>query len=138
VLGDPTWTKDPKFKTLAGRKENEDELDSRIEEWTKERSPEDVMHQMQQVGVPAGSVQDAEDILTRDPHLKDRGYYVYLDHIEAGRIANDGLPFRLSETPGQLSRPAPLMGEHTEYVCQEILGMTEEETNQCYVDEVFL
>jgi len=138
VLGDPAWTKDPKFKTLATRKENEDELDGLIAKWTKDKSPEYIMHQMQQAGIPAGIVQDAEDILTHDPHLKDREYYVYLDHTEAGRIANDGLPFRLSETPGRLSRPAPLMGEHTEYVCQEILGMTEEETNQCYVDEIFL
>jgi crotonobetainyl-CoA:carnitine CoA-transferase CaiB-like acyl-CoA transferase len=138
VLGNPHWVEDPKFKTLADRKMNEDELDRFIEEWTHEKSPEDIMHRMQQAGVPAGIVQDAEDILTRDPHIKDRGYYVYLDHAEAGHIANDGLPFRLSETPGQISRPAPLMGEHTELVCQKILGMTEEETNQCYVDEVFL
>ena len=96
------------------------------------------MHLLQQAGVPAGVVQDAEDMLTRDPHLKDRDYYVYLDHAEAGKIANDGPPFSLSATPGRLSRPAPLMGEHTEYICQEILGMTEEETNQCFVDEVFV
>jgi crotonobetainyl-CoA:carnitine CoA-transferase CaiB-like acyl-CoA transferase len=137
VIGDPTWTKDSRFSTMVARKENEDELDRFVEEWTKERSPEEVMMKMQQEGVPAGIVQDAEDMLDRDPHMKDRGYYVYLDHPEAGRIANDGPPFRLSVTPGQLKRAAPLMGEHTEYVCQEILGMSEEETNQCYVDEVF-
>ncbi|MBI4766584.1 MAG: CoA transferase [Deltaproteobacteria bacterium] len=138
VLGDPPWTRDPKFETLAARKKNEDELDRLIGEWTKGKSPEEIMQQMQKAGVPAGVVQDAEDILTRDPHLKDRGYHVYLDHAEAGRIANDGPPFRLSETPGRINRPAPLMGEHTEYVCQKILGMTEEEISQCYVEEIFL
>jgi crotonobetainyl-CoA:carnitine CoA-transferase CaiB-like acyl-CoA transferase len=138
VLGNPSWIKDPKFKALSGRKENEDELDRRIEEWTHDKSPEDIMHRMQQGGVPAGIVQDAEDILTRDPHIKDREYYIYLDHAEAGRIANDGPPFRLSKTPGNISRPAHLMGEHTDFVCQKILGMTEEETNQCYIEEVFL
>jgi benzylsuccinate CoA-transferase BbsF subunit len=138
VLKDHPWVNQPQFKTLSVRKKNEDELDRLIEEWTRNKSPEEVMQRMQQEGVPAGVVQDAEDILTQDPHLKDRGYHVYLDHVEAGRIANDGPPFRLSKTPGQISRPAPLMGEHTEFVCQEILGMTEEETNQCYVDEVFL
>ena len=138
VMADPDWTEDARFATMLARKENEDDLDLLIEEWTKERSPEEVMRQLQQAGIPAGVVQDAEDMLVRDPHLKDRDYYVYLDHPEAGQIANDGPPFKLSATPGRLSRPAPLMGEHTEYVCQKILGMSEEETNQCYVDEVFV
>ena len=92
---------------------------------------------MQREGVPAGVVQDAEDVLVHDPQMRARGYYVYLDHSEAGHTAYDGTPFKLSATPGQVSRPAPLMGEHTDFVCKEILGMTEEEVNQCFVDGVF-
>jgi len=137
VIGDPPWTKEAKFATLVGRKENEEELDRLVEEWTRERSPEEVMLLMQQAGVPAGVVQDAEDMLVHDPHMRARGYYVYLDHPEAGHTAYDGPSFRLSDTPGQLSRPAPLMGEHTDFVCKEILGMAEEEVNQCFVDGVF-
>jgi len=137
VIGDPPWTKDTRFATLAGRKENEEELDRLVEEWTRERSPEEVMLLMQRAGVPAGVVQDAEDMLVHDPHMRARGYYVYLDHPEAGHTAYDGLPFRLSDTPGQLSRPAPRMGEHTDFVCKEILGMAEEEINQCFVEGVF-
>jgi len=137
VIGDPPWTKEAKFATLVGRKENEEELDRLVEEWTRERSPEEVMLLMQQAGVPAGVVQDAEDMLVHDPHMRARGYYVYLDHPEAGHTAYDGPSFRLSDTPGQLSRPAPLMGEHTDFVCKEILGMAEEEVNQCFVEGVF-
>jgi len=137
VIDNAALAQDPRFTSLSDRKENEDELDQIIGNWTQERSPEEVMQKMQQAGVPAGVVQDGEDMLARDPHMKERGYYVYLDHSEAGRIACDGPPFKLSATPGQLTRPAPLMGEHNEYVCQEILGMTEEEINQCFVDGVF-
>ena len=100
------------------------------------RSPEEVMVLMQQAGVPAGVVQDAEDLLVNDPQLRTRGYYVYLDHSVTGHSAYDGIAYKLSETPGRLSRAAPRIGEHTEYVCREILGMTEEEINEYLVEQV--
>ena len=136
VIGKPQWTQDPKFSDLPARKENEDELDQLIEEWTSQKAPEEVMRLMQQAGVPAGVVQDGEDIVAHDPHLKAREYYVYLDHSETGRSAYDGIPFKLSKTPGRLTRPAPRIGEHTEYVCKEILGMDEEEFIELLAGEV--
>jgi benzylsuccinate CoA-transferase BbsF subunit len=77
--------------------------------------------------VPAGVVQSARELLDTDEHMKARGYYVYLDHPETGRAAYDGPPFKLSKTPGELRSPAPLLGEHTEYVCKEILGLSDDE-----------
>ena len=136
VIGSPLWTREEKFATFLGRKENEDELDRWVEEWTMERSPEEVMMLMQQAGVAAGVVQDGEDLLARDPQLQERGFYVYLDHAEAGRIAHDGLTFTLSATPGEISCPAPLLGEHNEYVYREILGFSEEEVNQLIMEKV--
>jgi len=72
-------------------------------------------------------VQSAADTLDRDPHLKARGYYHYLEHPEAGRTAYDGPGFRLSDTPGGPRGPAPLLGQHTEYVCKEVLGLSDDE-----------
>lgn len=135
VIGNPDWTADSRFRNVAARKENEDELDRLIGEWTIGRSPEEVMALMQQAGVPAGVVQDGQDVLENDPHLKTRGYYVYLDHSETGRSAYDSFAFKLSETPGKLSGPAPRLGEHTEYVCKEILGMDDEEYVELLVEE---
>ena len=91
---------------------------------------------MQQAGVPAGVVQDGEDILVHDTHLRSRDYYVYLDHPETGHSAYDGIAYKLSATPGKPTRPAPRIGEHTEHVCREILGMEEEEYTQLLVEEV--
>jgi len=85
--------------------------------------------------VPAGVVQSAREMLA-DEHLKERGYYVYLDHPETGRSAYDGPPFKLSKTPGRLRAPAPLLGEHTEYVCREILGLGDEEVADLLVEGV--
>jgi crotonobetainyl-CoA:carnitine CoA-transferase CaiB-like acyl-CoA transferase len=135
VIGNPPWTKDKKFATFSERKKNEDELDRLVEIWTLKRSPEEVMMLMQQAGVAAGVVQDGEDLQIRDPQLKERGFYVYLDHPEAGRIAHDGLTFALSRTPGEVRR-APLLGEHNEYVYREVLGFSEEEVNQLITEGV--
>ena len=135
VIGSPPWTGDERFATLAGRKANEDDLDRLVEEWTAGKSPEEVMMVLQRAGVPAGVVQDGEDLLSRDPHMKERGFYVWLEHPEAGEIAHDGLTFALSRTPGEIRR-APLMGEHNDYVYREILGLSEEEVNRLITDGV--
>jgi benzylsuccinate CoA-transferase BbsF subunit len=136
VIGNPSWTNDDKFSTLLARKQHEDALDRLVGEWTGQRTPEEVMMVLQKAGVPAGVVQDAEDVLVHDPQLRARGYYVYLDHCEAGLCAYDGFAYKLSETPGKLSRPAPRIGEHTEYVCKEVLGMSEDEVDMLMVEGV--
>ncbi len=102
AMADPQWCHEERFATLQARKQNEDELDRLVEGWTSTRTAEDVMKALQTAGVAAGVVQNARDVLENDPHLKERGYYVYLDHPEAGRTAYDGPGFRLSKTPGKL------------------------------------
>jgi benzylsuccinate CoA-transferase BbsF subunit len=61
---------------------------------------------------------------------------VYLDHPEAGRTAYDSAGFRLTKTPGAYRSPAPCLGEHTAYVCKEILKLSDEEIAQLVIDEV--
>jgi benzylsuccinate CoA-transferase BbsF subunit len=126
AMGSPAWAKDARFGSVEGRKEHEAELEQQISAWTADKAPGELMEDLQERGVPAGVVQSAREMLA-DEHLKERGYYVYLDHSEAGRTAYDGPPFKLSKTPGKLRSPAPLLGEHTEQVCKEILGLSDEE-----------
>jgi len=135
AMGSPEWAHDEKFVRHAGRKANEDELEAKLSEWTRERTAEDVMHLLQSKAVPAGVVQTARDVLDNDEHLKARGYYVYLDHPETGRAAYDGPPARLSRTPGFLRSPAPLLGQHNEQVSKEILGLSDEEIAEALVEQ---
>lgn len=121
------WALDASFATHDGRKAHEAELDAGVNAWTADKDAYELMRDLQSRGVPAGVVQSARELLDCDDHLKERGYYVYLDHPETGRAAYDGPPFKLSKTPGRLATPAPLLGQHTEYVCKEILGLTDEE-----------
>ena len=134
AMGSPAWADDARFASLPGRKQHEDEIEAKVTEWTREHAAEDVMALLQASGVPAGVVANARDML-QDEHLKARGYYVYLDHPEAGRTAYDGPPFRLSKTPGALRSPAPLLGQHNELVCKEILGMTDDEIAEALIEQ---
>ena len=126
AMGNPDWALDGKFGSASGRKQHETELEQQIEAWTSNKEADDLMEELQRRGVAAGVVQNAREMLA-DEHLKERGYYVYLDHPEAGHTAYDGPPLKLSETPGKLRSPAPLLGQHTEYVCKEILGLSDDE-----------
>jgi benzylsuccinate CoA-transferase BbsF subunit len=90
------------------------------------------MHRLQANGVPAGVVNDSADVLRRDPQIAQRGQWIYLQHAEMGETVYTGAPFQLSRTPGQLTRPAPLLGEHTEQVCREELGLSASEIAALY------
>lgn len=126
AIGNPPWCRSPKFADLLSRVKNADELDRFVEEWTSAREPLEVMEALQAAGVPAGIVQRAPDSLA-DPQLKARGAVVELDHPVAGKRLYPGIPYRLSGMSAPQSVRAPLLGEHTEEICREILGMTGEE-----------
>lgn len=136
AIGNPAWARDEKFATEVSRAENVDELDRLVEEWTRERTDYEVMEVMQQHGVAAGVVQNSQDLIERDPQMKHRGFYVYLDHPELGVLGYEGVTFKLSETPGKPRRP-PLYGEYNDYVYGEILGMSKEEIEHYTAEEVF-
>jgi benzylsuccinate CoA-transferase BbsF subunit len=126
-MGNPEWTKSPKFDTLPHRTENIEELDNLMGEWTANYTPEEIMAKLQAVGVAAGVVQTGEDLVDHDLQLRHRHHFVELEHAEMGLHLSERPPFRLSKTPSEPQRPFPSFGEHTEYVCKEILGMTDEE-----------
>jgi benzylsuccinate CoA-transferase BbsF subunit len=136
VMGHPQWTTDGKFSTLLARKENENELDQLIEAWTINLSPEEVMSRLQAEGVAAGVVKNGRDIY-EDPQLRQGNHLWPLEHKEMGMFTHMGQPFTMSETPARPRSPAPLLGEHTEYVCRELLGISEEEFSDLMSDGVF-
>lgn len=136
AIGNPEWTKQPRFATLPARKEHEDELDKLVEEWTLRYSTEAVMKMMQSFGIAAGVVENGKD-LHQDQQLKYRHHFWPLEHDEIGQFAFDGPSYRLSETPAQLDIPSPCLGQHTEFICREILGMSSEEFVELDQEGVF-
>jgi benzylsuccinate CoA-transferase BbsF subunit len=138
ALRHPEAVDDPRFRTFAERKANEDALEAEIGSWVRERPAIELCEALQAVGVPAGIVQNAQDMLDRDEHMKARGYYEYVDHPEAGREAHDGAAMHLSATPGHVQGPAPLLGEHTMDVCERIIGLNADEIADLLAEGVLL
>ncbi len=126
VTGGLAWANDPRFATLEGRKDHEEELDTLLTTWTVQLAAEDVMERLQSAGVPAGVVQSTQDLLEYDPQLKHRRHFQWLEQPDMGTALHQDWPGILSRTPSQI-RPAPIFGEHTEYVCTKMLGMSDEE-----------
>jgi benzylsuccinate CoA-transferase BbsF subunit len=137
VLGNPEWTKSPSFATLIDRKNNEDELEEHVNRWTARYTPREVMTMMQEAGVPAGVVQNAEDVVDFDPHVKAREVLLRLHHPVVGDYLHTRWPFIMSKTPADIRR-GPLIGEDNNYVCTEILGMSDEEFVKLINDEVII
>ena len=94
------------------------------------------MERLQAAGVAAGVVKNTADIY-EDPQLIQRGMFWKMNHPEMGQFTHLGQSFILSETPAKPLRPSPLLGEHTEYVCTKILGMSDEEFVNLFQAGVF-
>jgi benzylsuccinate CoA-transferase BbsF subunit len=126
VLRDISWTREPRFQTVMARKQNEDELDRLIGEWTKDFTAEELMTMLQDAGVPAGGVQRGQELL-QDPQLKHRQHYQVLNHPDIGPHSYNAPAYRLSKTPWKLARPAPCLGEHNMLVLKDMLGFSEDD-----------
>lgn len=124
VIGRPELGNEVRFSTFAARKHHENDLEAIITAWTQTRSPEDATTQLQAVGIPASPAMSNKDLST-DPHLNSRPIFVYNDHPEVGVKQHVGIPWQLSKTPLSV-RPAPTLGQDTEYVLREILGYSEQ------------
>jgi benzylsuccinate CoA-transferase BbsF subunit len=137
VMGNVALADDPRFNTLLARKQNEDELDIILEEWTARYSAEEVMSLLQMAGIGAGLVANLGDI-AEDPQLKHYHAFEYIDHPEFGKMSTIYQPpgFVLSEAPYKRGRP-PLMGEHNYYVYTDILGIPDIEFAQLMQEGVF-
>lgn len=135
-LGDPPWTNGSRFATLMERKRNEEDLDRLVSQWTRTRSAEEVMTLLQAAGVPSGVVRDGKGLLD-DPQLAHRGHHVALKHAEIGAHHVPNWGFRLSETPPAYRAPSPRIGEHTEFVGKNILGIFDQEFVQMLNEGVF-
>ena len=120
------WAYQEQFSSLGNRKSHEDELDRMLGQWTNEREAKELMIVLQSAKVPAGVVNDSRDLF-EDPQLQLRNHFQFPEHPELGRYATDRSEFNLSKTPGDLDRPAPLLGQHTEYALKELFGLSQEE-----------
>jgi benzylsuccinate CoA-transferase BbsF subunit len=135
ALGNPEWTQDPKFSDVLCRLKNVDELDKHVSEWTATLDAHVVMDTLQAMGVAAGVVQRAPDTLA-DPQLKWDCAIVELDHPVAGPRLYPGVPFKMSGAEIRGSTAAPMLGQHTEEICRDLLQMSDDEIRRLVDEDV--
>ncbi len=135
VMGQPELADDSRFRSIADRKANEDELEGIVEAWTSTLDPFEVKDRLQAAGVAAfPPLMNRE--LAEDPHLNARGFFVEKEHPEVGVRKHPGIPWRMSETPCEVWRAAPVMGQDNEYVFGELLGMSSDQIADLVAREV--
>ncbi len=125
VLGVEEWTKDPRYATNPARVANRFELCAAIAERLKTRPAQFWLDGLEKAGVPAAPINSIDQVFA-DPHVKFRGARLNFE-TEDGNIPSVASPIRYSQTPVSYDRPPPKLGEHTESILQEMLGLSDED-----------
>lgn len=118
VLGHPEWREDPRFKTNRDRMAHLDELVALMNAVLRTRTRAHWQAAFDAAGVPAGPVHTVGEALTH-PQTLARGMVVALEHPQAGKTLALGCPVHFSATPAQITRPAPMLGQHTRELMKE-------------------
>jgi benzylsuccinate CoA-transferase BbsF subunit len=137
VMGAPPWAILPKFATLAGRLQHQEELDGHIEAWSKTLGKYELTERCQAAGVQALPVQSAEDRVEHDPQLRHRQMYQAMQHPALGTWKVQNAPFKLSQTPACNHLPSPLIGQHTREIVEGLLGYSHAELCGGFDDGTF-
>jgi crotonobetainyl-CoA:carnitine CoA-transferase CaiB-like acyl-CoA transferase len=121
VIGRPELADEPRFATLAGRKEHEDALEEIVGVWTATRDVSDATAVLQQAGIGAFGAARNRD-LADDPHLAARGFLVEHEHPEVGVRRHLGVPWRMANHDSSVRGPAPCLGADTDQVLRDVCG----------------
>ena len=135
AMGRPAWAAEPIFAARYARLNHRQELDARLSEWTRERTPWEATELLQAHGVAAFPVLDAEGRLF-NPHFQERGLYSDIEHPALGTEPIFNLMWQLSRTPPGIQRHAPLLGEHNREVFCGLLGLDEEDLSRLEEEQV--
>ena len=122
AMGQPELADDQRFNDHAARGHRQEELDQLIADWSATLEIETLIDLLAEHGVPVGKIYRAPDMLD-DPHFAARKAIIKLMHPELGELAMQNIVPKLSLTPGEVRHAGPKLGQHNDYVYQEILGM---------------
>jgi benzylsuccinate CoA-transferase BbsF subunit len=136
AMGQPALALDSRFVTVDARKRHEDELEQMINAFTSRFDFLELEQTLQKAGIAAAAVRSAKEV-AEDQHLEERGFFARLKHPETGPYTHAGTPWHFSATPVSVRRPAPQLGEATEYVMKELLGYSDAEYRKLMDEGVF-
>ena len=129
IMGNPDWASGEEWGTLAYRVGHLMEIAPQIDAWMLQQSKEDIHHRGAAKGFAVGSVYSAEEVMNYRQY-QARDYFVAVDHPEAGAFRYAGWPYKMSGSPPEVRRPAPLLGQHNQEVLCGLLGYSEGELDE--------
>ncbi|MDR3418795.1 MAG: CoA transferase [Nevskia sp.] len=129
AMGAPDLCRDPRYATHVARGQHQQELDARIEAWTRALPTAEALARMHENGVPAGLIYRAPEMLA-DPHFQAREAIVAVPHPDFGELRMQNVAPKLSSTPGGVHSPSPALGADNREIYLERLGLGEERYQQ--------
>jgi benzylsuccinate CoA-transferase BbsF subunit len=129
ALGRPGWMAEAALATAAARVARADEIDASLNAETTRFGAEALAALLQRHGIAAARVSTAADVVA-DPQLAHRQHWLTLNHPEMGPSLYNAQPFRYARSSAGGARPAPLLGQHTQAICRELLGLADDEIAQ--------
>ena len=126
VMGTPELINDPKFATNRDRNDNVVELSEIISKISVTKTTAEWMDVLEKGGLPVGPINTVDKVV-HDPQIEARNMIVEVEHPVAGKMKFAGNPIKLSATPGEVTVPAPTLGQHTDEILKDLLGWSEDQ-----------
>lgn len=130
----PDLLDDPRFASRDQRVTHNLQLHELVQDWSRSVTTDHAVEALERAGVPSGRVRDPGEA-TRDERLLARGETERLEHPDYGAVDDvvvGGLPIRMTGSFAGFDRPAPKLGQHTQQILQEYLGLSEDEVGQLH------
>jgi len=125
ALGMPELKDDPRFQNIYSAEAGM-EFDAIWYSWLADHDKQELFDIFLKSKIASAPLNSPADIV-KNPHLKEREYFVEIDHPETGKVTYPGAPFKMSESPWKIRCPAPLLGQHNQEIYCGLLGYTKEE-----------
>ena len=126
VLDHPDLAGDPRFADNASRVKNRAVVVPILEQIFRTRNSADWLERLRAADVPSAPVNNVDGAFA-EPPVKEREMIVEYDHPQVGKVRLPGNPIKMSEVSGTISKPAPMLGEHTDAVLKTLLRLSEKE-----------
>ena len=122
AVGRPEWARDARFTRNRDRVVHRDVLDGLVADVLRGDVARAWLDRLRAAGVPCGRINTVAQALD-DPHAAARGMVEAVEHPAAGALRLLGIPFKLAGTPATVRRPPPTLGQHTEEILRDELGL---------------
>jgi len=125
-MGNPEWSQREELRDELGRGQHRHEIQPHLEEWMLQHTRDEIYHGAQGHSAPVGPVRTAEEVMQWE-QARQRDFFAEIQHPVAGTLPYPTAAYRMSKTPWQARRPAPLLGQHNEEIYCQRLGYSRQE-----------